>query len=162
VCCGEMRTGNKYQNHSVVKWLLLVGLLVTVLLLSACELGTTPATTFTAPAIIELGTVTGEVLGSGDASAANQSFKLKKKTLTHEASSTINKELWVASTLEVYVNGILWKEVPTFLGIGPSEQVFIVRQNDEGEATITFGDGRRGARLPTGTDNVVANYRYGD
>ncbi len=150
-----MKAGNKYQNHSIVKWLLLVGLLVTVLLLSACEWDMPAAKT-------EPGTIIVEVLGSGDASAANQSFKLKKKPLTYEATPTMYKELWVASTLEVYVNGILWKEVPTFLGIGPSEQIFIIRQNDEGEATITFGDGRQGARLPTGTDNVVANYRYGD
>jgi hypothetical protein len=26
---------------------------------------------------------------------------------------------------------------------------------------VIFGDGRRGARLPTGTDNVVARYRFG-
>ena len=157
-----MRTGNKYQNHSVGKWLLLAGLLIPVLLFTSCEWGTTPASTLTVQPTVESGTVIGEVLGSGDASAANQSFTLEKKTLAYEVSSTVNEESWVASTLEVYVNGVLWKEVPTFSGIGPSQQVFIVRQNDKGEATITFGDGRHGSRLPTGTDNVVANYRYGD
>ncbi len=156
-----MRAGNKYQNHSVFKWLLLAGLLVPVLLLTSCEWGTTPASTITVQPTVESGTVIGEMLGSGDASVANQSFTLEKKPLAYEASSAISGELWVASTLKVYVNGVLWKEVPTFLGIGPSEQVFTVRQNDKGEATITFGDGRHGSRLPTGTDNVIANYRYG-
>jgi hypothetical protein len=36
-----------------------------------------------------------------------------------------------------------------------------VRQNDDGESTITFGDGVRGSRLLTGANNVVAGYRFG-
>src|SRR5262249_2494664 len=31
----------------------------------------------------------------------------------------------------------------------------------DGSATITFGDGENGARLPTGDGNVVASYVYG-
>jgi hypothetical protein len=106
-------------------------------------------------------TVSGEVLGSGDASAANQSFTLKKKPLTYVSSPTADNESGVASTLEIYVNGIRWEEVSSFFGVGSDQEVYIVRQNDDGEAIITFGDGQRGARLPSGTGNVVANYRYG-
>jgi hypothetical protein len=39
--------------------------------------------------------------------------------------------------------------------------VFITRQNDEQETVVTFGDGKTGARLPTGADNVTATYRFG-
>jgi len=106
-------------------------------------------------------TVSGEVLGSGDASMANQSFTLKKKPLTYVSSPTADNESGVASTLEIYVNGIRWEEVSSFFGVGSDEEVYIVRQNDDGEAIITFGDGERGARLPSGTGNVIANYRYG-
>ncbi|MBN1875051.1 MAG: hypothetical protein JXA33_12535 [Anaerolineae bacterium] len=106
-------------------------------------------------------TVANEVLGSGDASLPNQSFRLKKNPLTYTSSSTAGNEQGVASTLKVYVEGILWQERPGFFGVGPDAPVYIVRQNDKGEAIITFGDGQRGARLPTGSGNIVASYRYG-
>ena len=106
-------------------------------------------------------TVESEVLGSGDASLANQFFVLKKSPLTYTSSPTSDNEQGVASTLKVYVNGLLWKEAPSFYGAGDNDQIYIVRQNDEGESIVTFGDGRRGARLLTGVDNVVATYRHG-
>lgn len=106
-------------------------------------------------------TVRGEVLGSGDASIANQTFRLSKKPLTYFPSPTANNDSGVASTLEVYVDGIRWSEVPGFFGVAEDAQVYIVRQDDEGNSHLTFGDGWHGARLPTGRDDVRANYRYG-
>ena len=157
-----MRTGNKYQIYRMVNQPLTWVALITVLLFSSCESDTIPATKFDPQSTVESGTVIGEVLGSGDASLANQSFKLQKNPLTYESSSSALKDSWVASTLEVYVNDIPWKEVPNLLEASPNEQVFVVSQNDKGEATVRFGDGRHGSRLPTGTDNIIANYRYGD
>lgn len=106
-------------------------------------------------------TVTGEILGSGDASLDNQAFKLQKKPLTYIASSVSVNERGVRSTLDIYVDGIRWTEVENFFKAKPEAQVFIVRQNDTGDSLVTFGNGRHGARLTTGGDNVVANYRYG-
>jgi hypothetical protein len=106
-------------------------------------------------------TVQNEILGSGDASLANQSFKLRKKPLTYQSAPTADNERGVASTLQIHVNGIRWVEVPSFYGTKPEAQVYIVRRNDEGESVVTFGDGQHGARLPSGTNNVVATYRYG-
>jgi hypothetical protein len=106
-------------------------------------------------------TVEKEVLGSGDASLANQFFVLKKSPLTYTSSPASDNEQGVASTLKVYVNGVLWNEAPSFYGAGDDDQIYIVRQNDEGESIVTFGDGRRGARLPTDVDNIVATYRHG-
>jgi len=106
-------------------------------------------------------TVEKEVLGSGDASLANQFFVLKKSPLTYTSSPTSDNEQGVASTLKVYVNGLLWNEATSFYGAGDVDQIYIVRQNDEGESIVTFGDGRRGARLLTGVDNIVAAYRHG-
>jgi hypothetical protein len=101
-------------------------------------------------------TVASEVLGSGDGSVANQTFKLKKSPLTYLPAPT-----GVTSTLKVYVNGLRWTEVPSFFGVASEAQVYIVRQNDDGESFVTFGDGSRGCRLPSGSNNVIASYRFG-
>lgn len=106
-------------------------------------------------------TVSAEILGSGDASATNQSFKLKKNPVTYTPSPTAGNETGVAGTLKVYVGGVRWSEVPTFFGAAPDAQIYIVRQNDEGESIITFGDGVRGSRLVTGSNNLLAVYRFG-
>lgn len=106
-------------------------------------------------------TVTGEVLGSGDASQANQEFKLRKSPLTYIASPTADNQRGVTSTLKVWVDGVLWEEVETFFGVGEDEPVYITRQNDDDETLVIFGDGVRGRRLPSGGNNVVATYRYG-
>ena len=103
--------------------------------------------------------VLNEIIGSGDASLAFQSFTLAKKPLTYfnDPAGPGGRR----STLEVRVNAIKWKEVASFFGAGPEDQDYIVRQNDAGESEITFGDGVTGVRLPTGVDNVTASYRFG-
>jgi uncharacterized phage protein gp47/JayE len=105
-------------------------------------------------------TVLDEVLGSGDASIPNQSFTLAKAPLTYVPAAAGDGR-GIASTLTIRVDGVQWREVPSFYGAGPLDPVFIVRQNDAGETIVTFGDGVRGRRLPTGRDNVRASYRYG-
>ena len=106
-------------------------------------------------------TVPAEVLGSGDATQINQAFPLEKKPLTYLPSPTAQSEWAAESTLAVYVDGLRWTEVDTFFGAGPDDQVYIVRQRDDGATLVTFGDGLSGARLPTGVDNIVASYRFG-
>jgi hypothetical protein len=103
--------------------------------------------------------VLGEVLGSGDASRSFQSFTLGKKPLTYinDPAAPSGRR----STLEVRVNGIKWRAISSFFGARPQDEVYIIRQNDDGESVITFGDGITGARLPTGVDNLTANYRFG-
>lgn len=98
-----------------------------------------------------------QVLGSGDASSAYQRFALAQAPLTHVSTSTGT----VRSTLEVRVDGRLWTEVPRLFGTGPGDEVFTTHQDDEGTVTVLFGDGRTGARLPTGSNNVTATYRVG-
>ncbi|MEI6682126.1 MAG: hypothetical protein WCO44_05840 [Bacteroidota bacterium] len=106
-------------------------------------------------------TVKNEKLGSGDASVPSQTFKLKKKPLTYYLSPTAGNDQGVKSSLTIYADGIKWSEVNTFYGMKEYDRVYIVRQNDQGESLVTFGDGIRGQRLPTGIDNVVCNYRFG-
>lgn len=99
-----------------------------------------------------------EVLGSGDASVRFQSFALRQKPLTYVAAATPSG---TASTLELRVDGIAWREVPSLDGAGPRDRVYTVRHGDDGTVTIRFGDGVSGARLPTGEDNVTVRYRVG-
>ncbi|MEO1624453.1 MAG: hypothetical protein AAFV25_04790, partial [Bacteroidota bacterium] len=102
-----------------------------------------------------------EILGSGNASRAGQRFKLRKKPLTHLPSPSPDNPTGLRSTLHIKVDGILWKETPSFFGVSPEEQVYILRQDDEGDSWVIFGDGIRGQRLPSGQDNVRADYRFG-
>ncbi|MEX0762676.1 MAG: baseplate J/gp47 family protein [Dehalococcoidia bacterium] len=106
-------------------------------------------------------TVPTETLGSGDASRANQSFVLKKKPLTYVPAPAEGNDSGVASTLQVWVGGVLWKETSYFFGQPHDAPVYTVRQDDEGNSTVRFGDGVNGARLPTGSNNVIAAYRHG-
>lgn len=99
-----------------------------------------------------------EVLGSGDGTLANQRFFLKKPPLTYVSAATATG---IASSLEVRVNDLLWKSVPALYGLQPTDQVYLVQTDNEGNTRITFGDGINGARLPSGVDNVVATYRSG-
>lgn len=104
-------------------------------------------------------TVPAEVLGSGDGSAANQRFTLQKPDVTHVLSPQAPGG--VADSLEIRVDGIAWKEVPSLYPAGPQDRVYVVRIDDDAVATVIFGDGEHGARLPTGQENVIARYRSG-
>ncbi|SPE40630.1 hypothetical protein SBA3_3800022 [Candidatus Sulfopaludibacter sp. SbA3] len=95
-----------------------------------------------------------EVLGNGDGSKPNQSFTLKKPPLTFVAASTPSG---VASTLQVTVNNLAWREAPTLYGLSSSDQDYVVRLADDGTPTITFGE--PAARLKSGQQNVRAKYR---
>src|SRR5215208_5255736 len=99
-----------------------------------------------------------EVLGSGDGSAAFQRFSLKQSPLTYVAATTPSG---VESTLEVYVNDIRWHEAEHHSALQPADRRFITQTDDEGEVTVVFGDGQRGARLPTSVENVRTLYRTG-
>lgn len=99
-----------------------------------------------------------EVLGSGNGTLDNQRFTLKKPPLTYVAAQTPSGN---QSTLEVYVDGVRWEEVRFLFGLSNLDQNYITRINDDGTTTVIFGDGKSGARLPTGLENIFAIYRSG-
>jgi predicted phage baseplate assembly protein len=103
-------------------------------------------------------TVAGEVLGSGDGAQAHQRFRLKRSPPTYVSAETVTG---TESTLQVRVNGVLWEQVPSLYGLSPAAETYIVRIDNDAEATVSFGDGKSGARLPTGQENVQATYRFG-
>ncbi|MEE4109668.1 MAG: putative baseplate assembly protein, partial [Halieaceae bacterium] len=99
-----------------------------------------------------------EILGDGDAARPFASYRLKSSPLTHVSAKT---ESGMAPALEVRINGVLWDRVDDFRDAGPEDRVYILRIAEDGTASITFGDGERGLRPPTGQDNVTAVYRKG-
>jgi predicted phage baseplate assembly protein len=103
-------------------------------------------------------TIHAEVLGSGDGAQANQRFRLKRPPLTHVSAPTPTGS---ASTLSLRVNGVLWEDARGLYDLGPSDERYVVRVEDDGGVSVVLGDGTRGARAPTGAENVVATYRTG-
>ena len=103
-------------------------------------------------------TVSEEILGSGDGTIANQRFELQKPPLTFISSPTPSG---VESTLKVYVNGVEWNQVDALYSLDKTTQSYIIRLEDDGTTEVIFGDGERGARLPSGQENIEAQYRSG-
>jgi hypothetical protein len=99
-----------------------------------------------------------EIIGSGDASQAFQRFVLKQAPLTYTSAPTPSG---AASTLEIRVNDIRWDEAPSLYAMDGRQQRYVTRLADDGKVTVQFGDGITGARLPSGSENIVATYRVG-
>ena len=98
-------------------------------------------------------------LGNGDNRQEFQTFKLPKSPLTyHNQAGETPPEV---PELEIYVNDRLWKRVPSFFGQSAKEQIYIVREDADNNSWVQFGDGKTGARLPSGIRNVKALYRTG-
>ncbi|MFP5285359.1 MAG: hypothetical protein ACLGI9_06450, partial [Thermoanaerobaculia bacterium] len=100
-----------------------------------------------------------KVLGSGDAARRSQSFVLKEKDVAFVADPT--QPAGVAAAVEVTVAGQTWRQVATLRDSRPSDPHYEVRLTEDGYLAFTFGDGLRGRRLPTGTNNVRVSFRVG-
>lgn len=101
-------------------------------------------------------TVGDEVLGSGDGAAEHQRFTLARPPLTYRSAVGGSE-----SELTVRVDGVAWERADSLYGLDGGRRAFVVRISDDARATVVFGDGRGGARLPTGRENVTATYRSG-
>jgi hypothetical protein len=101
-------------------------------------------------------TVLNEIVGSGDSTQPGQSFTLAKSPVTHLAQGSA-----YASTIALTVNGLPWTEVQSFYNQSANAQVFVSWQDSNQATHLDFGDGVNGALLPTGSNNIVATYRYG-
>lgn len=99
-----------------------------------------------------------ETLGSGDGSKPLQEFNLKQSPLTFVPAPNPSG---VDSTLKVYVNDVQWHESNTLFGLQVRDRRFVTQTDDDGKTAVIFGNGREGARLPTGIENVRAVYRNG-
>ncbi|HEU0236993.1 MAG TPA: baseplate J/gp47 family protein [Candidatus Limnocylindrales bacterium] len=103
--------------------------------------------------------VHGEALGDGHASDEFQTFALKKQPLTYVPEP--GAPGGVASTLQLRVDSVRWAEVPELYGQPPDARVYVVRRDAVQATTVRAGDGHHGARVPSGRNNVTADYRVG-
>jgi hypothetical protein len=99
-----------------------------------------------------------EVLGSGDGSQSLQQFALKQPPLTYVSAPT---PAGVESTLKIFVNDVEWHKAESIFGLEPTARRFVTTRSDAEVTTAIFGNGKQGARLPTGAENVRAQYRQG-
>jgi hypothetical protein len=99
-----------------------------------------------------------QILGNGDAGRSHQKFQLKHAPLTHVRA---DNESGAETALEVRVNDVAWHEERTLFESEANDHSYVVRVDEDGSARIAFGDGLRGARLPSGQENVRAIYRKG-
>ncbi|MFF1909554.1 putative baseplate assembly protein [Kitasatospora sp. NPDC058218] len=127
------------------------------------------------------GETRGDILGSGDAGRPGQVFRLHlvsdRTPLTWTAA---DNPLGASSTLTTRVNGVAWPETAVLALAGPTDHVCELRTDPvDGPggpggpggsggpgspgagASVAFGDGVHGARLPSGSQNVTATYRTG-
>jgi hypothetical protein len=99
-----------------------------------------------------------EVLGSGDNAKKQQQFFIQQEPLTYVSARV---QSGAQSTLEVRVNNLRWKEVDSFLDTKATNYVYRVNKDLDGKTSVIFGDGAKGSRLPTGTENVIGKLRTG-
>lgn len=104
------------------------------------------------------GATQAEPLGSGDPAKVLQTFDLKTKPLTYVPAPTTSG---VRSTLQVYVNDVRWHEADDLLDLMPHDHGYVASADATEQTHVTFGDGKDGARLPAGIENVRAVYRSG-
>jgi hypothetical protein len=104
-------------------------------------------------------TVADEVIGDGDSSVALQEFTLAKSPVTHTSDPTAVGG--ARNSTEVIVDRVRWAERTGLYGAGASDRIYTTWIDDERKMHVRFGDGRFGARLPSGRANVVATYRQG-
>jgi hypothetical protein len=99
-----------------------------------------------------------EVLGSGDGAKEFQKFLLKRPEVSQIVTPN---ERGIQSTLVVKVNDVDWNEKESLREATEQQEAFVSQTNDAQQMTVVFGDGVNGARLPTGLENVRAEYRTG-
>jgi len=99
-----------------------------------------------------------EVLGSGDARQPMQRFVLRQPPLTWRPAPTA---AGAQSTLKVLVNDVEWQAVDSLAEASAQAHAFVAWTDDDGRTAVMFGDGRHGARPPSGVENIRAEYRNG-
>lgn len=99
-----------------------------------------------------------ELLGAGDGSQRGQRFELRRLPLTWLAAPTAQG---AAPAITLRVGDIAWQPLPTLYGAAPEARVYTLDIDERGRQWAVFGDGLRGARLPSGVNNLRASYRQG-
>jgi hypothetical protein len=101
----------------------------------------------------------GKVLGSGDATRLSQTFRFEETEVSFVADAT--QPSGVRAAVIVQVAGRTWEQVAGFQDSRPTDFHYTVHMTEDATLKISFGDGRRGRRLPTGGNNVRVTFRKG-
>lgn len=109
-------------------------------------------------ALARHGATGAQILGSGDASQAFQRFELQREPLTWRAAAT---ESGAEAELTLRVGDVAWERRDSLYGSGPTDHHYHLDTDAQGRRFVVFGDGLRGARLPSGAHNVRASARQG-
>ena len=99
------------------------------------------------------------ILGNGDARLSYQTFKIPKSPLTYLAIAGDTPP--ETPELEIWITDRRWTRVQSLFGRGAKEEVYVVREDANGDSWVQFGDGEAGARLTSGLNNIVAKWRVG-
>lgn len=101
-----------------------------------------------------------KVLGNGNAAESNQTFLLAVDDVSFVADATMPSG--VRADIDLRVGKQTWTQVATLNDSEPTDPHYVVRLNEDSHLLIQAGDGTRGRRLPTGTNNVTVNFRVGN
>lgn len=71
---------------------------------------------------------------------------------------TNNKKYHRKAKIKVKVNGELWHRVSSLNDSASDDKHYVVRIDGDGTAVIIFGDGKHGARLPSGKNNIKVTF----
>jgi hypothetical protein len=100
-----------------------------------------------------------QILGSGDATQAHQSFLLPCVGVTFIPDLT--QPTGVRADIDVVIQDARWQQRGRLNDSGPTDPDYTVRVTESNELSVTFGDGIHGRRLPTGRNNVRVRFRQG-
>ncbi|MFK7868715.1 MAG: baseplate J/gp47 family protein [Roseobacter sp.] len=100
-----------------------------------------------------------KILGSGDATQSGQVFDVNVDALSFVADPLM--PAGVRASIDIEVGNRTWRQVGNLRDSGPTDADFEVRLNDDQDASVHFGDGKNGRRLPTDTDNIRYRWRKG-
>lgn len=82
---------------------------------------------------------------------------LANQTVTTSRPAVIGDSVVV--TVDDGAGAVAWSAVETFLNAAPTDLAYTVEHDDEGYATVTFGDGVSGKAPSIGVDNIALTYR---
>ena len=105
-------------------------------------------------------TIRSEILKQKDQEVSKFLFTLEEAPLTFISDASSSSSIQPFSTLKVWVDGEPWQETDSLLKCGPLDQKFSITIDEDGFATILFGDGKFGLK-PEDDSLIVAEYRVG-
>jgi hypothetical protein len=105
---------------------------------------------------ISHGKTSSEVLGDSDGKTPFLRFALKQKPLTY-----LPTKAGAEPALEVRVAQVLWSHVTDFESSSRNDRHYLVQRDENGTATVVFGDGQKGAIPASGKKHISATYRTG-